>query len=222
MGHGERALPKLRPFPNKQDANTPRGWRPLRGSQPKQGAELAAPPFHHEHCPSPANLPQPQGLGCHGKGGSSPSQPSFRGQPAVTYVPGSTSPSPRLLSSLTPGCAFLPSRAAAGPSGGSRRPRSPQSRSTSSCSVRPGCRGRDGRHPPCGSKGGERVSSPPSPQQDGTHHDALLRQRCLSTAPSTTLPKPSRWKLGPVPYSTGVATLAQTHPTGCCSQDSIP
>lgn len=54
---------------------------------------------------------------------------------------------------------FVPSQAAVGPSGGSRRPRSPRSQSTSSCSAHPGCKGRDGRCPPC-SKEGHRVSSP--------------------------------------------------------------
>lgn len=75
-------------------------------------------------------------------------RPRLWGQPALTFRPISGSPS-RCCPPARPKHGHLPFRAAEGPSGGSRRPGSPRSRSTSSCSAHPGCRGRDGRRPPC-------------------------------------------------------------------------
>jgi len=57
-GHGEWALPKLRPFLNQQHTNAPRGWQPLRGeANPATGQSslphrFTAPPFASQPAPA--------------------------------------------------------------------------------------------------------------------------------------------------------------------------
>lgn len=100
---------------------------------------------------------------------------------------------------------FVPSRVAEGPSGGSQRPRSPRSQSISSCSAHPGCRGRDGRCPPC-SREGHRVSR-------------MVPPPCPALPVPLQLPGPPKATTGTFPPFTGEAAQPRS---GCHSQESIP
>lgn len=105
-GHGEWRSQSPNP-PQTSDTQTHRGAGGHCEEKPTPPrAELTAPPLHRDHRPSPANPPQPLGLGCRGEGGSSPSKPRLRGQPPRLW--GQLSRLQGQPPSLTPPAAPLP------------------------------------------------------------------------------------------------------------------